>query len=385
MHKLVELARMFFVLGCIAFGGPAAHIAMMEEWVVRKKKWVSAGTFLDWLGATNLIPGPNSTEMVMHCGYHRAGLPGMLTAGLAFILPAAFSTGLLAYLYVSYGTRPAAVSWLAGIKPAVIAVILGAVYQLGKKSLKGPYLWLIGAAACVLVLIGMSEILVILGLGALSLAGAFAMGIKAGGNENDKNSAGGGGHTSQWFPALLLTLQVPSWKLLTVFLKIGSILFGSGYVLVAYLEGELVHRLGWLTQDQLLDAIAIGQFTPGPVLTTATFVGYQLQGMTGAVLATVGIFFPAFCFVALTHPLIAKVRQSRLLAYFLDGVNVAALGVMVAVACQISIAVITGWQAGLILGISLLLTFGPWKVPTYLVIGLGALLGAFLYGSDLFS
>ena len=267
VKKLFELVHVFGKLGIIAFGGPAAHIAMMEEEVVTKRKWMTRQHFLDLVGATNLIPGPNSTEMTMHCGHERAGWRGLFVAGISFIFPAVVITGVLAWLYVEYGQVPAIEPFLYGIKPAVLAIILSAVYKLGMKALKNVQLAVIGVLVVAASLLGVNEITAILGAG---VTGLIWFGWIRG--KKDKN-------LKSVFPLLLMptltgsTATVSSLNLFWVFLKIGAVLFGSGYVLVAYLDAELVEKLGWLSRPELLEAIAIGQFTPGPVLSTATFVG----------------------------------------------------------------------------------------------------------------
>lgn len=374
-HRLRELAGLFLKLGVFAFGGPAAHIAMMEEEVVRKRQWMSREHFLDLVGVTNLIPGPNSSEMTMHCGHERGGAAGLFVAGASFILPAALITGALAYLYVLYGQLPQVEPFLYGIKPAVLAIILSAILSLGKSAVKGPRLAVLGGLATAAVLFGVSEVLAILGAG---LAGLLLHGLLRWRERAGDFGAGfslillqAAGGAAVAAPASLL-------KLFLVFLKIGSILFGSGYVLVAYLEGELVQKLGWLSQEALLDAIAIGQFTPGPILSTATFIGYQIQGGWGAVVATLGIFLPSFFFVWLLNPLAPRLRRSPAAAVFLDAVNVGAVGIMAAAALQLGMEVMMGWQAWLILALSLAAVFGPRKLSSAWVIAGGALLGYLL-------
>jgi len=374
VNRLSEVALLFFKLGLIAFGGPAAHIAMMEDEVVTKRQWMSREHFLDLVGATNLIPGPNSTEMAIHCGFHRAGLAGLITAGVCFIFPAVTLTGLLAYIYVQYGQLPAIEPFFYGIRPAVLAVILGAVLKLGQKALKGWELGVIGAGVIVSVLLGISEIAAILGGG---LIGMLWLNFKG---------KGGGGKAFlvlplKKFPALAaLTASTAAVtfslsQLFLSFLKIGCVLFGSGYVLIAYLEGEFVERLAWLTQDQLLDAVAIGQFTPGPVLSTATFIGYQIQGIEGALLATLGIFLPSFVFVAILNPLIPKLRKSPWASKFLDAVNISAVGIMAAVVIQLAFASVTGVKTALIAALSVLAVTAFKKInAAWIVVG-GSLLG----------
>ncbi len=373
---LGEIIALFLKLGFIAFGGPAAHIAMLQDEVIDKRSWMSRQHFLDLVGATNLIPGPNSTQMVMHCALERGGFLGLLLGGSAFILPATLLTGILAWFYVAYQEVPQVGALLFGIKPAVIVIILGAVYKLGQKALKGWQLGVIGTLVAAASFAGVNEVIAILAGG---VAGLIWLRVMA--KTGDK--------TGSVFPlwALLIpggtaaaATQVTLAGLFWVFIKIALVLFGSGYVLIAYLEGELVQGLGWLTQAQLIDAIAIGQFTPGPVLSTATFVGLQIAGIEGAILATVGIFLPSFLLVALLNPVIPKLRQKAWAGAFLDAVNISALGIMVAVTVELGIAVLTGWKAWLIFALSALFTFGPKKLSAVWIVLGAALLG---YGLSL--
>ena len=381
---LKEVALLFFKLGITAFGGPAAHIAMMEEEVVTKRNWMSRQHFLDLVGATNLIPGPNSTEMAIHCGYHRAGMPGLLVAGISFILPAASITCFLAYIYVNFGQLPQIEPFLYGVKPAVIIIILNAIYILGKKALKNVLLAFIGLAVLILSLSGMNEVFAILTGG---IIGAILISAKAKFWETPHQII---------LPSLLTAkLKVPLIsfsttvsvagslasvvKLFLIFLKIGAVLFGSGYVLVAYLEGEFVKNLGWLTAQELIDAIAIGQFTPGPVLSTATFIGYQLQGIWGAVAATLGIFLPSFLFVALLNPLIPKLRQSKIASSFLDAVNISALSIMISATVHLSEQTLLDLKSILIAVLSGAVVLKFRKLNSaYIVLG-GAMVGYLLY------
>ena len=330
---LKEVAQVALKLGFTAFGGPAAHIAMLREEVVARRTWLTDQYFLDLVGATNLIPGPNSTERVIHVGYLRAGWRGLIAAGVLFILPAAAMVLAIAWAYVAYGTTPAGEALLYGIKPVVIAVVLQALWGLGRTAVKGPFLLAVGAAAAALYLIGFNELAILFG-GALLVF--LVRTIQSG-------RSGGSGPTALLplavpataLPALVLqSAQVPVslTTLFLTFLKIGAVLYGSGYVLLAFLRNDFVERLGWLTDQQILDAVAVGQFTPGPVFTTATFVGYVVAGFPGAVLATIGIFLPSFFFVALLHPIVPRLRQYPWTAAILDGVNVAAIGLMAAVA-----------------------------------------------------
>jgi len=383
-QNLLEVTRVFIRLGIIAFGGPAAHIAMMQDEVVNKRKWMSRQHFLDLVGATNLIPGPNSTEMVMHCGLHRAGGWGLVLGGAAFILPATLITGILAYVYVQYQSIPALETFLFGIKPAVIAIILSAVYQLGKKALKNWQLGVIGAVVAAASFFGINEVLAILGGGIVGLAWWWL------GQKKDSNSTLNSLLTPvlAWLSQKSASIGAPViagaavsdvslLKLFLIFLKIGLVLFGSGYVLIAYLEGEFVQNLGWLSQAQLLDAVAIGQFTPGPVLSTATFIGYQIAGFWGAIVATVGIFLPSFILVALLNPVIPKLRESKLASVFLDAVNISAMGIMAAVTVELGISVLTNWQAWLIFLLSCAATFGFKKIGSVWIVVGSSILGYF--------
>jgi len=368
--NLKEVAGVFFKLGLIAFGGPAAHISMMEEEVVQKRKWMTPEHFLDLVGATSLIPGPNSTEMTMHCGHHRAGVAGLFVAGACFIFPAVVLTGLLAWLYVGYGTMPEFQPFFYGIQPAVLAIIIGAVYKLGKKALKGWELGLIGVLAITAYFFGAAEIYTILGAGIIGLLWLGLLRTKT--------------MLSVFFP--LLMMQAPeaaarrmgNLGIFLTFLKIGAVLFGSGYVLIGYLQGEIVET-GWLTEQQVLDAVAMGQFTPGPVLSTATFIGYQLGGFGGAVLATIGIFLPSFLFVLILNPIVPKLRKSKLASGFLDGVNIGALAVMVAVTAELSFNALHDWKAIVIAALSLIVTFGYKKIGSVKTVIGGIVLGAALW------
>ena len=359
-------------MGCIAFGGPAAHIAMMESEIVEKRKWMSRQHFLDLIGATNLIPGPNSTEMTMHCGHERGGMAGLFIAGFSFIFPAVTITGILAYLYIAYGSLPNVAPFVEGIKPAVLAIIASAVFKLGKKAVKGTELAIIGVI--VLIASAVFQINEIIALLASGLLGMLYFSMKSYGKMNMKSI----------LP--LLTLSAPKaaatkivattifWK----FLKVGAILYGSGYVLFAYLDAELVET-GLLTRQELMDAIAVGQFTPGPVLSTATFIGYQLGGLLGAIAATFGIFLPSFLFVLLLNPLIPKMRQSKVLGYFLDSVNVAAVGIMIAVLVSMGQETLLQWESILIGVVSFMLVFGFKKVSSMWIVVTGSIMGYLLH------
>lgn len=369
--ELVEVIKLFFKMGCVAFGGPAAHIAMMEREVIEKRKWMSKQHFLDLIGATNLIPGPNSTEMTMHCGHERAGKLGLFAAGLAFIFPAVVITGTLAYLYVEYGSLPNVAPFIVGIKPAVLAIIAFAILKLGKKAVKNWELGIIGGLTLLTtVLFNVNEVTALLATG---LVGTIYFSMKNY-QGNKLNSV---------LPIFLIAPlksslgSVVATSIFWKFLKVGAILYGSGYVLFAYLDAELVET-GLLSQQELLDAIAVGQFTPGPVLSTATFIGYQLGGFWGSVAATLGIFLPSFLFVLLLNPLIPKMRSSKVLSYFLDCVNVAAVGIMAAVLITMGTSTIIDWKAGLITVISFALVFGFKKISSMWIVVLGSALGYLL-------
>ena len=364
-HPLKEVAIVFFKMGCFAFGGPAAHIAMMEDEIISKRKWMTHEHFLDLIGATNLIPGPNSTEMTMHCGYERAGKKGLFVAGLSFIIPAIFITGLLAYLYVTYGELPEVAPFLFGIKPAVLAVIAAAVLKLGKKALKSTELVVLGTLVLIAALMGMHEIIALLGAGFI---GTLYFYLK-----NKRNSS----INSFALLPLLITTNASVLKVFFIFLKVGAILYGSGYVLFAYLDGELVTS-GLLERSELIDAIAVGQFTPGPVLSTATFIGYQLSGFWGAIAASIGIFLPSFLFVLALNPILPRLQQSNVFRYFLDAVNVGAVAVMIAVLLTMSVETLVDWRAILIALISAFIVFSKLKISVMWVILGGAILGYLL-------
>lgn len=338
--SVTEVALLALRLGFTSFGGPAAHIAMLRHEVVIRRKWVTDAHFLDLLGATNLIPGPNATEMVIHIGQVRAGWRGMIAAGVGFILPATLIVVILAWAYVQFGTLPAAMGLLYGIKPVMIAIVIQALWGLSKTAVKGPFLASIGVAVLVLYLLGCNELALLFG------GGILVMLVRNGARISRSGGAAVallplGGAVPLWLAQAATPVSLG--QLFWGFLKIGAVLYGSGYVLLAFLRNEFVVRLGWLTDQQLLDAIAIGQFTPGPVFTAATFVGYIVAGGPGALLATVGIFLPSFIFVAAINPLIPLLRRSPWMGGFLDGVNVAALGLMVAVLWDLGRAAIIDW------------------------------------------
>ncbi len=377
--RVLEVAWVFLKLGATAFGGPAAHIALMEDEAVRRHRWVTREEFLDLLGATNLIPGPNSTELAIYLGYRRAGWPGLLVAGAAFILPAFLIVLGIAWAYVAFGKLPAVHGILYGVKPVVVAIVAQALWSLGRSALKTRLLAALALLGAVLAFAGMNELIVLFGIGFTTLLWRATV------SPAPRNPSPGG--LPAFVPALafapataaLAGSAVPFTlgSLFFLFVKIGSVLFGSGYVLLAFLRADLVERCGWLTEAQLLDAVAIGQFTPGPIFTTATFIGYLLGGWPGAVVATAGIFLPAFVFVAISGPLVAKLRRSPLAGAFLDGVNVASLALIAAVTWQLGRAALVDWFT-LTLAILSAVLLMRWKVnTTWLVLG-GAALGLLL-------
>ena len=323
---LTEIARLFLRLGTTAFGGPAAHIAMMEDEVVRRRGWLTRNEFLDYLGATNLIPGPNSTELAIHIGYARAGWPGLLVAGASFILPAALIVTALAAGYVAYGTLPHVGGILYGVKSVVIAVVAQALWGLGRSAVKTTGLALVAAAAVLGIAAGMDEIVVLVAAG-----GICALVRVASRGQHPALVPVIATVTTASAGTAAVAVPFGLWPLFLVFAKIGAVLFGSGYVLLAFLRADLVQRLGWLTERQLLDAVAVGQITPGPLFTTATFIGYVLGGSAGAAIATIGIFLPAFIFVALSTAIVPRLRRSPTAGAVLDGVNVASLALMAVV------------------------------------------------------
>jgi chromate transporter len=364
--RLRELAVLFGRLGVTAFGGPVAHIAMMQKEVVDRRQWMDHQHFLDLIGATNLIPGPNSTEMAIHIGRERGGWRGLLVAGTCFILPAVIITGVIAWAYQRYGHLPQVSAFIYGIKPAVIAVIAGAVYPLARRAFKTWSLWLIGVLALIAGLYGLNEIYVLFGGGAMAMAW-YAV---------HKARSGAAG----FFPWVLLQVysaNAYNLRIFLTFLKIGAILYGSGYVLFAFLDSELVAK-GLLSRRQLMDAIAVGQFTPGPVFSSVTFIGWQLNGLPGAVLATVAVFLPSFVFVAAMNPLVPAMRRSRLFSAFLDGVNVASIAIILTICIEFGRETVTDWRTILIAALSFIVTFGFRRVNSAWIILGGGLLGCWL-------
>ncbi len=365
-----ELVALFFRLGVTAFGGPAVHIAMMREEVVRRRRWMTDQEFLDLLGATNLIPGPNSTEMAIHIGCARAGYPGLVAAGASFILPAAFIVLVLAWAYVRWEALPEVGMAFYGAKPVMVVIVAHALWGLGRAALKDGLTLTAALTSLGLSFLGVHELaLLFVGGGAVMLlrravaSGAalillpIAVSLPAGGS------------------GVPFSLGTLFW----VFLKIGSVLFGSGYVLLAFLRADLVERLRWMSLAQLVDAVAVGQITPGPVFTTATFIGYLLGGLAGAVVATVGIFLPAFVFVAATHPFVPRLRRSAWAAAFLDGVNAVSWALMAGVTWHLGRASIVDVPTTLIALASGLLIFRT-NLNSVVLLLAGAAAGVFLRG-----
>ena len=364
---LRELAALGLRLGATAFGGPAAHIAMMEDEVVRRRRWITHERFLDLVSASGMIPGPNSTELAMHLGYLRAGWRGLVVAGLSFILPAMLITWVLAWGYVRAGALPAVGGILAGLKPVVFAVVLHALWGLGATAVRSAMTFAVAAAALLATWLGVHELVILAGAATVTwtdrrviaggdplahLSGAMVP-LALGGNADALPTLGG---------------------ILAVFAKAGAFLFGSGYVLLAFLRTDLVERLGWLTESQLLDAIAAGQMTPGPVFTTATFIGYLLAGNAGAIVATMGIFLPAFVFVALTAPVLARYVAQPDVRAALRGLNAASLALMVAVSLPLGRAALGAPALGLPLTLVTLVAIARWRVNAgWLVLAGGAI------------
>jgi chromate transporter len=372
--SLAELAFVFLKLGTTAFGGPAAHIAMMEQEFVQRRKWLSEGEFLDLLGAANLIPGPSSTEMAIFIGHTMRGWRGLIVAGCCFIIPAAILVLLIAAAYVRYGALPQVGSMLYAIKPVVIAIVIQAFWKLTRTAIKTVLLAVVAGGAAILSLLGINILVVLVLAGIASIIGWLA-------NPSKRPALaallrGPFKSVAAISSAVLGTLAAPFslLRLFLTFLKIGSVLFGGGYVLLAFVQADFVNRLHWLTERQLLDAVAVGQFTPGPVFTTATFIGYLLAGVPGAVVATIGIFLPGFIFVAVSGPLIPAIRRSPMAGAALDGIVAGSLALMGVVAWQLGRTSITDWTAGIIAvaSASILLLFqinSAWLIAAAALVG----------------
>jgi chromate transporter len=370
-RKLKNLAKLFLKLGSIGFGGPAALLAMMENEVVYKRQWMNHEHFLDLYGATNLIPGPNSAEMAIHIGREHAGWKGMIVAGLSFILPAVIISGILGWIYQKYGALPEVKPWTYGIQPAIIAVIIRAVIPLGRKAVKSVGMGIIGAVSLAACLEGINDIFVMFGAAFVALLWSL-LSQKPGAKSDGRN-------------LLLGVLQAPAITLANItnasifltFLKIGAVWFGGGYVLFGLLDNELVVN-GILSRQQLMDAIAVGQITPGPLFSTVTFIGWQMKGLSGALLATLGVFIPSFLLVALLNPLVPRMRNSKIFSTFLDAINVASIAVIIAVLFVMGKDTLTSWKTILIGVISLAVAFGFRRLNlAFIVIG-GALAGYLL-------
>jgi chromate transporter len=365
---LREIALLYLKLGTIAFGGPAAHIALFEDEVVGRRHWLTREQFLDYLGAANLLPGPSSTEMAIYLGRVRAGTAGLIVAGTCFILPAAVVVGVLAWAYVRFGRLPAALGLLYGVKPVIIAIVLQALWRLGRTAVKGPTLAALGIAAAVASALGTNVLLDLIGTGVAYAALSL-------GSEGDRGSSGAGivglGPLALAAP---LSGAAGLGPLFLVFLKIGATVMGSGYVLLAFLRADVVEQHHWLTASQLLDAVAVGQLTPGPVFTTATFIGYVVAGLPGAVVATLGIFLPGFLFVAASGSAIARLRGSPLLGAALDGVNVGAVGLIAVVTWQLGRTALVDATTALLAFGGAVLLFRYRMNPAWLVLG-GAVVG----------
>lgn len=370
--RLVEVGRVFTKLGLIGFGGPAAHIAMMRDEVVRRRRWLDDQDFLDVVGATNLIPGPNSTEVAIHLGHRRAGWPGLLVGGLGFILPAVAIVLTIAWLYERYGTEPAVLDLRYGILPVIIAIVVQALWSLAGTACRDVALTALAVAAAGLWLAGVNELVILAG-GAL-LGTLWVNRGRLVGRSPAAELVSALGLTAIIHTAAATTVDTSAWRLFLVFVKVGAVLYGSGYVLLAFLEQDLVEDLGWLTSAQLLDAVAVGQITPGPVFTTATFVGYQVEGFTGAAVATVGIFLPSFVFVALLTRIVPAIRRSPWAGGALDGVNAASLGLMAGVTVRLADVAFPD-PLTVVLGL-LALAFVVWRKPnTAWLVAAGATIG----------
>ena len=387
--RLREVTTYFVRLGSTAFGGPAAHIALMRHDLVERKGWIDDAEYAELIGLANLVPGPNSTEVAMHVGRLRAGTRGLVAAGLAFIAPAFTMLLVLAWLYDRYGTRPGFRSVLAGIAPVVVVLIVQAILQLARTSLRSGSTIAIAVLALGAAVVGVHELAILVVAGAVAWAG-WHFGTRASGGADGSGGSGRpGAHGIAWAGPLLAAHHLGAGvgpvmatagpvmlaPLFLVFLQIGAVLYGSGYVLLAFLQTEFVDHRAWLTQTQLVDAISAGQFTPGPVFSTAAFAGYVIDGWRGGLLGAAGIFLPSFVFVTATHPLVPRLRRSSWARPFLDGVNAAALALMVVVTVRLGLEVLDSWYPAVLFaaGIAALLRFNPnsaWLVLAGLAAGL---------------
>jgi chromate transporter len=364
-RRVGEVARLFLTLGVIGFGGPAAHVALMRDEVVRRRQWLDDAEFLDIVGATNLIPGPNSTELAIHLGHRRAGWRGLLTAGVCFIAPAVIIVGVIAWLYQRYGTTPEFADLRYGILPVIIAIVAHALVGLGRVALVVPWKAVVAIAAFVAYLADAHELLILLAAGALGAAWSARDRLRP-----DRALA----VLVPMVAAAADATRVSLWRLFLVFLEIGSVLYGSGYVLLAFLQRRLVDDLGWLTSQQVLDAITVGQVTPGPVFTTATFVGWQVAGVAGAAVATVGIFGPSFVFVAFLGRIVPWMRARTVARGFLDGLTVASLGLMAGVFVELVDTALVDWLT-IVIAVIALMVLVRWRINSAWLVAAGVLIG----------
>lgn len=378
-NRLKEIAMVFLKLGTTAFGGPAAHVAMMDDEIVKKRKWIEKEKFLDIYGATNLLPGPNSTELAIHLGYERGGWLGLILAGVCFILPAMLIVMVFAAIYIMYGSLPEVSGIMYGIKPVIIAVILQALIRLGQTAAKNISTRILGIIVIILSFLGFHELVL------LASAGVLMMLI----NNRNKLRRSNVSMFVTFLPVATVTVKSVTENRMTLsslfltFLKIGSVLYGSGYVLLAFLEADFVERYGVITSQQLLDAISVGQFTPGPVFTTATFVGYIIQGIPGAILATIGIFLPSFVLVGILNPVIPKLRSSSWISGLLDGVNVASWGLMAVVSWKLSVSAVVDIPTLILAIISLFIVF-RFKINSAWLVLSGGIMGLIISSLSLF-
>ena len=388
IRRLCELAAVFFRIGATSFGGPAVYIAIMEAELVRQRHWLTPEEFVDLLGATNLIPGPNATEVALYIGYHRAGLLGMLVTALAYVSPSMVISGLLAWGYVRYGELPAVTPYLAGIKPVVLALLIGALWRLVPTAMKSWQTWLIGLGVIVAARLQADQVATLfvatlLGMVLLRLtrrgmpvktAASLLGGAIGSGVPSYSGARAMAGEAALAAGGVAAAGGVSLWQIGWFFLKVGAVLYGSGYVIVAYIEGDLVNPPWNLTHQQVLDAVAAGQITPGPFVSTASFVGYLLGGWPGTLVATLAINLPSLVLVALTFRWIRRMRQWQWTSYLLDAVNAAALGLMAAVCITLGGETLIDWPSVLLAAAALIVIL-RWKVsPIWLVVA-GALLG----------
>jgi chromate transporter len=358
-RELKDIALLFLRLGTLAFGGPAAHISLMQRETVLKRNWLSREEFLDLLGAVNLMPGPSSSQMAIFLGFRRAGWVGLLLAGVCFVLPAACITLVVAWLYQRYGALPRAEGLLQGMRPIIVVIILDAIFKLGRTAFRSTWLAALGALAFAACLAPVNPIIVLLSCGLIAIASRAVM---------RRSTA-------------LSLAPIGLWPIFWAFLKLGAIVFGSGYVLFAFLRADMVDQLHWLTERQLLDSVAAGQITPGPVFTTATFIGYLLAGIPGSAVATAAVFIPSFGFILASGPILRKLRSSPSMAAFLDGVNAGAIALMAAVCFQLGRVAVANWLAGVLGAIAAVLVFWKHVNPLWLLVASGLIGLLYLNGS----